>query len=330
MSDLDIFEEVGDGVIEFPTFDPGQSRSTVYKTGTTTRFEVPGSDVEGAIAIESARLVRIRARRQPNRNDEMDLVSFVEVVVDEQVGLVTPEGKVALLSPYSAPQWANWQDRKIRPHRVYGQNWGSDEEALMRLVNFCRHNFGFRVTKNPPMNTRANAKYKQRIRYLFEARPATPILESSGGQQDWSKFGAPVDAFEIRVNPDYEAGFKSFVDGIRENLQRMVIASKVTDNEERELALTEASRFSGSITGITDSDGTSWARNADVTTLVVGGQEFRIWNPGGDGDLTLDDLKASDEKPAGPDDGELSLDDFTLPGNLQAQVDKVESGNEPF
>jgi hypothetical protein len=342
MSDttLDFFEDVNEDVLEFPDFEPGQSRSTIYKVGQVTQFDLPDVDnTAGLIELRSARLVRVRARRQKNNNDKVQLVTFMEIVTDETLAKVgTEEGaKAEHLRPYTHPQFANWQDRSKRPHRIYAQNWGSDEQAVLEMVNFCRHHFGFRVTKNPPMNTRANAQYRQQIPYLFEARPALSLMTSQSGTQDWSKFGAPVQAFEIRVNPNYERGFKSFIHGISENLQRIVLAHQVANPDERALALQQASRFSGSITGIGQgNDGQDWARHCDITTIAVGENsnlsEFRIWNPGQDSDLVLDDLSGANIPVPEEDQGPLTLGDLGLnPTVNDDDVAKVTPVNEePF
>lgn len=281
---------------------------------------------QGYIKLPQVRLESFRARKQENSSGRVDLVTFTTFVVDdEEIGLVTTKGDEPL-PPYTEERFKNWNDRKQRPHRIYGQNWGSDPELTFELLNHLK-SLGWRARKGSRPNSNNNRRGGrqggyQRITFdVFTARPPQPQAEP-GEEINWrEQWGTKVDAFEVTVNPDYENGFQSFVQGVLSNVERLNDAKGLSNPEERAAAMEMADRFQDSITGFTvGNDGQIWARHADIGMVVIGGQEFRIWDPGSTDEITLDDLmgdKATRLEPKEDADDDISLDDIKGSGKVE-------------
>lgn len=303
---------------------------TLYEVGTLNTFDVEDGVQGGIVLPGPVRLIDFHGRHQENNNGVIQLVTFMRMVpTDEVVGIMNGD-ELEPCGPYADPAMASWNDRSVRPHRIYTQNWGSDPELVMTLANYLHNEEGWTVVKNPRSRTR-DGGYERSTNDVFRLRPPRP--EGQGENvTDWSQYGTAVDAFEISVNAGYWAGFRSFVHEVMDNGTRikngLIQARKQVDPAAREAAVNEIGRFADSITGYTrpsqnpEATGaarlehTIWARQADVGRITIKGNDFPIWVGQQNEDLTLEDLAP---KPSVSSESEtLTAGDLVAPKVAQA------------
>lgn len=228
-------------------------------------FTHDGESLTGYFKFQRARLIEVRGRVQPTRSGNAIVITQNIIVDEPEIGLV---GENDLLEPhemFTADRYEAWRNPN-RPKRINAQQWvqSDNRELVMDYVNYLHKSHKFSIIKNP-MNPEGSQRKTQD---LFVARPVAGRVIT---EQERANFGAKLDEFEVSLNPDYEQGFSSFVEGIEEQRNRWEEAYSVEDPKQRQQILDNISQNIHFLGGIYRDEATKswWARPVDVGLVVI-------------------------------------------------------------
>lgn len=298
----------GDDRIVLPTREGQTSfeeRRRIVEIGKPSLYHVQdeSGSVEAFTQIEGARLTRFRARWQPNRHfaadpvkENMDLVTFTEITLDsEETGLMV-DGKAKLLPAYTHQLFQGpdaWNDTSKRPHRIHGQNWGSDPALVAALYTLLQERMNWRINPAPRRAANRPGAYKRTTQDVFDIVPPRP--QATAGQSvNWTNYGAPIEAFEVSTN-NYPGSFQDFATATTEQITRLLEAYSEPNEQLRNSLMEKAALFVNVLTGVSyGKDGRPWPNHADIGMFAIGGSEFRIWDGSGQAakPLTVEDILA--------------------------------------
>lgn len=300
-------------VLPLPERDIAQisSRKKLYEAGkvNTFTFEEDGQEHLGYIVFPQARLISVTGRVQATREGNKALVVTQGIIIDEpEIGVIEDDVRIPH-DMITQDRYASWRDER-RPKRVNAQQWVQKEnrELVRDYVNYLHNEHGFSVIQNPAKREGSQRKTQD----LFVARP-------SGGRDpattDRNNYGVPLDSFEISVNPDYEAGFNSFAQGIEEQRARWEAAVQMEDDDLRKAHLEQIAQNIHFLGGVYRDEDTKtwWARPVDVGMVIIDGKEFALYQQRGS-ELTDDLFSELDENgTAAQANTGLSVNALSLP-----------------
>lgn len=280
------------------------SRRTEYAAGVTNSniVTIDGQERTVYTHFDSARLIRLAARAQTAGQGSGDVRKMIVV----SMGIILDGLQVSILEddqlvPHPLLSDPRFEKYKTLPHRVNAQQWMEvrDLPHVVKLSNFLKQNKQFRIQKNPPPPQNSRRK----TRDLFQVRPfRTPNRDNP------TNYGTEIDAFEVSVNLDYPQGFKSFYQGLTEQMNRWLDVVKEEDKDTRaqmEETLNTNMHFVGGAY-FDDKQQEWWPRPVDIGILTIDNQPFPLYPVMGD-DLDTDDLmdlidpESTTEAPVAPE-----------------------------
>lgn len=280
------------------------SRKTLYVAGEVNEFTYTsdGEEHEGYITFDAARLISAQARvqvltRGKNKGKKALVVSQGIVIDNPVIGRVE-NGELVPHPLHREPRYAAWQNSN-RPKRINAQQWVQAEnyQLVKDYANFLHQECGFSLVRKPTQPEGSQRKTKD----LFVARP-------SNGRDitDRTEYGVKLDAFEVSVNPDYPQGFKSFVNGLNEQMIRWEAAVQEEKEDLRTQMLENIAQNIHFLGGVyrDEEQHTWWARPVDVGMVVIDGTELPLYHVRGselDDDLfseVIEDAGALDDGPS--------------------------------
>lgn len=295
------------------------SRKHTYEAGKINAFpfELDGEEMTGYFRFERARLIAVTGRVQPTRNTRALVVTQGIIIDNPEVGMIG-EGDTLIPHPmHTDSRYTAWQVSQ-RPKRVNAQQWvqAQNRQLVMDYVNYLHNKHEFSITQRPSKREGSQRKTED----LFVARPSNGRdLEGD----DRTNYGVPLNSFEISVNPDYEQGFKSFVDGLEEQRMRWTGAFDIEDDDLRRQALEQIAQNIHFLGGVyrDEEAKTWWARPVDVGMVNIthpDSGEARDWALYQQRGSELDeDLFGALDEPApamaGAQTGGMSVDSLSLP-----------------
>jgi len=273
MSDTDTLHHSETGINpDLPSLPPrrtNQSPKQIFEPNKLNLFpyEEDGKTYEGFVRFSKARLIGVTAREQEDNKGKPHLVVTMNILLNEpEVGIVNDDDTVEMHALVSDSRYDEWQDPNL-PKRVNAQQWvqATNTKLVLELVNFLYHKYGWSIQRD--LKKRPNSQRKTTD--LFVARPSNGRGMSNEERNE--RYGVPLTSFEVSVNPNYEPGFKNFLEGVESIRSRWEGLRHIEDEALLAEALEIFSQHFHFIGGIyyDNEQKRWWARPVDVGAVEV-------------------------------------------------------------